>query len=110
VKVDLQLADPLSQVVFVHDYVQIVFQDRAFSIFNSLTYHEGSTVLHQGAPGFCDALVELIGKPATADSASGCLTLDFGLGKRVVILEAGEGPEAWMFSGVDIPTIVEQNA
>jgi hypothetical protein len=110
VKVDLQLVDPLSQVVFVHDYVQLVFQDRAFSLFNSLTYCEQSSVLPQGSPGFCDSLVALIGQPATADFASGSLTLKFSTGQRVVVSNAGSGPEAWMFTGVGIPTVVEQNA
>lgn len=26
--------EPLSQVVFIHDYLQLVFQDESFSIYN----------------------------------------------------------------------------
>ena len=109
-KVDMQLVDPLSQVVFVHDYVQLVFQDRALSLFNSITYQHGASQLVQGDSGFCDALVGLIGKSATADSDSGTLVLDFGTGQRVVVSGSGEGPEAWVFTGVGVPTVVEQNA
>ena len=109
-KVEPQLVDPLSQVVFVHDYVQLVFHDRAFSLFNRLTYQDNSYELLQGALGFCDSLVGLIGKAATVGSASGGLTLNFGAGQRVVVSSSGEGPEAWMFTGVGVPTIVEQNA
>lgn len=107
---DFQLVDPLSQVVFVHDYVQFVFQDRAFTLFNNVTYQIGAVALAQGEPGFCDALVGLIGNAATVEAACGSLTLDFGAGHRLAVSSSGAGPEAWMFTVVGVPTVVEQNA
>ena len=43
-KVDLQPVEPLSQVVFVHDYLQLVFQDRAFTLYNVVTCSTGSVI------------------------------------------------------------------
>jgi hypothetical protein len=47
--------EPLSQVVFVHDYVQLVFQDTM-----SITSTRDS--IGWRGPGWCDALVALIGQ------------------------------------------------
>lgn len=50
-KVDLQPVKPLSQVVFVHDYLQLVFQDQAFTLYNIATCSTGSGDLRQGQLG-----------------------------------------------------------
>jgi hypothetical protein len=112
-KVDLQPIEPLSQVVFVHDYLHLVFQDRGFTLYNVVTYSAGADELHQGQPGFCDALVSLIGQIARAEAFADKLQLRFLGGAVVSVPVAGPdtcGPEAWQFSQLGGPTVVEQNA
>ena len=109
-KPNLQPKDPLSQVVFVHDYVQLVFQDCGFSFFNRLTYRHGDSALNQGDRGFCDSLVSLIDHTGSVESEGGELTLRFSNGASVTVAKDGPGPEAWMFTELCGPTVVEQNA
>ena len=112
-QVDLQPKEPLSQVVFVHDYLQLVFQGRAFTLYNLATYSNGSIELRQGQPGFCDALVSLIGQNARADALADSLLLQFSNGSVVSVPVSGadaRGPEAWQFGQVGGPYVVEQNA
>lgn len=109
----LQPDDPLSQVVFVHDYLQLFFQDCAFSIYNLATYTAGDITLTQGDAGFCDALVALIEQAARVEALPGKLSLHFDKGAVVSIPSTDEtirGPEAWQFSRLGGPTVVEQNA
>ncbi|GAB6197337.1 hypothetical protein [Lysobacter xanthus] len=109
----LQPEDPLSQVVFIHDYLQLVFQDCAFTIYNRASYASGGTTLLQGTPGFCDALVGLIEQFARVDLSSGELSLHFSRGAVVSVANAGpsaRGPEAWQFGWLGGPQLVEQNA
>jgi hypothetical protein len=110
---DLQPVDPLSKVVFVHDYLQLVFQDCAFTIYNLATYTKATTVLRQGEPGFCDALVSLINQTAHAEARAESLLLRFTSGVVVSVPISGpdtRGPEAWQFARLGGPHIVEQNA
>ncbi len=110
---DLQPKDPLSQVVFVHDYVQLVFHDSGYTLYNRATYRNGSLVVQQGEPGFCDALVGLINYPASVECSSTQLELRFVTGASISVPNSGpdaRGPEAWMFSQLGGPTVVEQNA
>jgi hypothetical protein len=109
----LQPEDPLSQVVFVHDYVQLVFQDCAFTLHNLATLTVGGVVLTQGEAGFCDALVSLIEQPARVEASSGSLSLHFSGGAVVSVATSGamvRGPEAWQFCRLGGPAVVEQNA
>ena len=109
----LQPEDPLSQVVFIHDYLQLVFQDCAFTIYNRASYASGRTALLQGEPGFCDALVGLIEQSARVEFISGELSLHFVRGAVVSVVNAGpcaRGPEAWQFGRLGGPQLVEQNA
>ncbi|WP_342315406.1 hypothetical protein [Lysobacter sp. FW306-1B-D06B] len=111
-KPDIQPIDPLSQVVFVHDYLQLVFQDCGFTLYNQVTYSKGDAVLYQNRPGFCDAVVSLIGQRARAEAGCTDLLLHFASGAVVSIstsAEAGYGPEAWQFSRSDGLCAVEQN-
>jgi hypothetical protein len=112
-QVDLQPIDPLSQVVFVHDYLQLVFQDRAFTIYNVATYSCGAVELRQGQPGFCDALVALIDQNAHAEALADRLLLQFSGGALLSVPVSGldtRGPEAWQFGQLGGPYVVEQNA
>ena len=47
----------LSQVTFVHDYIQLTFQDVGLSAYNHVTLEANDTRLAQGDIGFCDLLV-----------------------------------------------------
>lgn len=112
-KVDLQPVEPLSQVVFVHDYLQLVFQDHAFTLYNIATCSTDSGDFRQGQPGFCDALVSLIGQAARAQTLPDKLLLRFSSGAVVSVPVSGldaRGPEAWQFGQLGGPTVVEQNA
>ena len=43
-------AEPLSQVVFIHDYIQLVFQDTYFNLYNRVSVHRaGCTLKNCGA-------------------------------------------------------------
>ena len=57
----LENSDPLSQVWFVHDYIQLQFQDRTVTVLNTpkLKLPSGS-VLERNDEGFCDNLVSQI--------------------------------------------------
>ncbi len=112
-KVDLQPVEPLSQVVFVHDYLQLVFQDRVFTLYNVATCSTGSGDFRQGEPGFCDCLVSLIDQTARAEALPDKLLLRFSNGAVVsvhVSRSGVRGPEAWQFGQLGGPTVVEQNA
>src|SRR5438105_12100313 len=112
---NLKPSEPLSQVVFIHDYFQLIFQDERFNIYNvSEVEHRGIKVV-QGQPGFCDALVALIGQRVVKASRSNShvLQLSFEEGAQFVVRsddEAVRGPEAFQFNGKNQPTVVEQNA
>jgi hypothetical protein len=109
----LQPEDPLSQIVFIHDYLQLVFQDCALTIYNRASYTYGGVELLQGQPGFCDALVALIEQSARAEFVSGQLSLHLANGAVVCVSNSGIGarrPEAWQFGRLGGPQLVEQNA
>jgi hypothetical protein len=106
--------DPLSQVVFVHDYIQLVFQDAGFSLYNTtkLTI-DGRDVL-QGQPGFADALVALIDLRVVSFSTQtdSILELSFEGGAKLEVLRGepyARGPEAFQFSAMGGPIVVEAN-
>jgi hypothetical protein len=107
---DIHPIEPLSQVVFIHDYLQLVFQDACFSIYNPAELRQGDSLLSQGEPGFGDVLVSLIGQPLTSASSSPSLSLTFQGGTILVIAQFGQGPEAWQYSALGEPIVVEQNA
>jgi hypothetical protein len=107
---DLLPTEPLSQVVFVHDYIQLVFQDACFSIYNIAELRRGDTSVLQGQPGFCDGLVGLIGLPLISVSARPILSLTFQGGVTLVVTEVCSGPEAWQYNSPGCPIVVEQNA
>lgn len=110
---DLQLEDPLSQIVFIHDYLQLVFQDCAFTIYNRATFVREGVAVRQGEAGFCDLLVSLIDQNAQAEARADHLLLKFTNGAEVVVPTAGpdaHGAEAWQFGRLGGPCVVEQNA
>jgi len=103
-------SEPLSQVVFTHDYFQLVFQDACFSIYNASEIRIGSTAHTQQEAGFNDKLVGLIGKTVRAASAIPSLSLTFEGGVAVVVATGGSTAEAWQYKSPSGEMVVEQNA
>jgi len=112
---NLTPSEPLSQVVFIHDYLQLIFQHERFNVYNLAQVELQGTTLIQGQPGFCDAVVSLIGQRVTAASHSGTcvLLLSFEEGAQFIVRSddaAIRGPEAFEFNGTNQSLVVEQNA
>jgi hypothetical protein len=114
---ELQLnpTEPLTQVVFVHDYVQLVFDTDILSIYNPMTFHvsQGER-LAQGQIGFADALVGLIGAKALSvhTSQDQCLALQFESKGKLAVRRATDDsarPEAFQFSSGAGDIVVQQN-
>lgn len=104
--------EPLSQVCFIHDYLQLVFQDDRISIYNRTQIQVGSTRMSQGEAGFCDALVSLIGQRVVSVSRRHVLTLAFAKGVELSVLGGDgnvAGPEAFRFDGPNGVLAAEQN-
>ena len=106
-----QQAEPLSQVVFVHDYVQLRFHDLVLSVFSRLTVTVDNHALNRLDPGFCDALVALIEKRVVAtDYLEGeHLRLTFAGGDIVGVSlrsEDAAGPELFMLDRPGFPAVV----
>jgi hypothetical protein len=107
-------SDPLSQVVFVHDYIQLVFQDTSFTLYNTTRLTSGeSSVLH-GQAGFADALVALIDQRVASVSTQtdSALALVFENGVKLQVLRGkpyAHGPEAFQFITMGGPIVVEAN-
>ena len=109
---DLTPESPLSEVVFVHDYLQLVFQDERLSVFNPCSLTAPGLKLRTGEPGFCDALVSLIGQTASACAQSSeLLSLSFSGGVVLAVLPDQSGSvEAFAFHSEGNRVIVERNA
>jgi len=96
---ELEGCEPLSQVWFVHDYIQLIFQDKTVTLNNPpvLETLEGRKI-HRRSDGFCDALVALINQPlvdATVDDGVE-FQLSFGNGGKLTVPLCGPdalGPE-----------------
>jgi len=106
-----QHAEPLSQVVFVHDYVQFRFQDVVLSVLSRLTVSADGRALKRHDLGFCDALVNLIEKRVTStDYSEGeHMRLTFADGSIVSVSLRGEdavGPELFLLDRPGLPTVV----
>ena len=104
---------PISQVVFAHDYVQLIFQDENLSLYNSVVVRLGAIEYEQGSAGFIDALVSLIGEAVVEVGASEkfALLLNFEHRAQVQVLRTRgvKGPEAFQFNGRHGLLVVEQN-
>lgn len=111
---DLLPPEPLSQVVFIHDYIQLVFQSHGFSIYNLAQVTHGNSLLTQGSSGFCDAVAGLIGLHVIQVSSSPQhkLSLLFENQQQILVPSSQEyvrGPEAFQFTGPEHLLVVEQN-
>lgn len=73
----------LSQVWFVHDYVQLQFHDgQQLSVFNPFEVSVSNNIYQQGQPGYADTLVAIIGNEVRSVNyaKSSHLQLEFGNG------------------------------
>jgi hypothetical protein len=109
-KAALLPAAELSQIVFVHDYLQMVFDSERFSIYNRAALRVSGQILAQGSPGFADALVRLIGRRALDAQTEPSLVFQFEGGVSLTVESAGVGPEAWQYNGNGGEIVVAQNA
>lgn len=95
--------EPLSQVVFIHDYFQLVFQDERFTVYNRTAVTDGVQLIRQGSTGFCDKLVGLIGQRVIAvartDAHVLCLRFSDGVTFQVEVDQERMWPEAFDFIG-----------
>ena len=112
---DARPIGPLTQVIFVHDYIQVKFDDDIYSLYNRLEIQNASGVLRQGQDGFTDALVNLIGHAITSDSREpgAALVLLFDNQSTLRVLEGPEnenGPEAYHYAAANGSIVVEQNS
>jgi hypothetical protein len=104
---DMIPKDELSQVVFIHDYLQLVFQDVCFTLLTPPTLISGGDMYRPGESGFCDKLVSLISAKATAVQcgANDDLSITFSNGAKVSVSTSdprATGPEAWHFGGAGL--------
>jgi hypothetical protein len=112
--VDMAPTEPLTQVCFVHNYVQLVFQDDCFSLFNDIEIRSESSSFIKGQPGFRDELVQLIGQYVTKATGDGgyCLAIVFENGAVLRTLQLTEDqrwPESWQFNRPPNVIVVGQN-
>jgi hypothetical protein len=102
--------EPVSQVVFVEDYLQLVFHEERFSFYDVVEVVSDQRVLARGQPNFCDALVNLIGERAASvavdDAGELTVMFDSGFAVRARSGLSGVSPEAWQFNGPDGKIIV----
>jgi hypothetical protein len=108
-------AAPVSQIVFVHDYLQIAFQDLLLTVYSPVTLALGAAEIRSSDPGFYDRLVGLIGKrPVQVEySSREHLRLSFD-GNEILTASLNSdsviGPELFQVSGPGLPIVVEQVA
>jgi hypothetical protein len=99
---DMTLTDELSQVVFIYDYLQLVFQRVHFTLLTPPTLTSGGRTYRYGESGFCDELVGLISSRATAaeHNDQDDLTITFATGASISVATTdprATGPEAWQY-------------
>jgi hypothetical protein len=104
----------MSQVVFIHDYIELVFQETRWSLYNPVTVHCSGCTLTESDLGFADALRCLIGQRVVETSAEqgqfASATFE-GLTQVFVSLrsEDARGPEAYELGNDKGLSVVEQN-
>lgn len=101
-------------MTFVHDHIQISFQDWRFSLYNRVLVRTGAGSFEQGECGFSDALVSLIGQKAASvtSNVASTLTFAFSGGETIVVLVddgMNRGPEAWQLHPPSGEFVVGQN-
>lgn len=107
-------AEPLSQVVFVHDYIQLVFQGTYFNLYNRVTVHRDGCTLGASDAGFADELRRLVGERVvdTSSEEGRFSVVEFERGAQVSVslrAEDANGPEAFELGDNKGLRVVEQN-
>ena len=109
---ELNPSKPVTQVVFVHDYVQLFFETEILSIYGRMRFRglQGDE-FEQGQVGFADALAGLIGAKASSvnTSQAECLALQFEEKGRLAVTHDSTGPEAFQFETESGLIVVQQN-
>ena len=111
---ELLTADLLSEVRFVHEYVQFVFWPLTLSVYASINATTGGRSLQQSDLGYYDVICRLIGQKIVqierVDNVE--MTLRFTNGAVLgisLVPTAHSGPEIAMLSGEGgAPLMVEQ--
>jgi hypothetical protein len=114
---NLKKCDPLSQIIFIHDYIQLILQDCIITVCNTSEIKPfNKKPISFGKQGFADELIKLIDSKITEVSYSEnkVLTLIFSNNYEFSVLlnpESVSSSEAFEISGGPMQQIiVEQNA
>ena len=102
-------AEPVDSVIFIHDYVQITFQEVRLSIYGRFTiFRPGNEAVSTGDQGFCDAVVGLIeDRIVEVEESADRLDLLFQSRHRVSVeLADPDGPELLSLTRPNGPTVV----
>ncbi len=107
-------AEPLSQVIFIHDYIQLVFQEVRLNLYNVVRVHRDGSTLSESDLGWADELRRLIEQRVVGVSHEHAqfLALAFEHGTQVLVSmrqEDARGPEAFELSDDSGLSVVEQN-
>ena len=105
----LKTAEPLNSVVFIHDYVQLTFQELVLSIYGRFSVlGSGDEAVSTGEEGFCDAVVGLIeNRVVDVEESAEQLDLLFDSGRRISMMLADEeGPESFALNQPRGSTVV----
>ena len=111
----LENKEPLSQVIFIHDYIQLIFQEYILSIYNPIEIYVENKTITDGEMGFADALRNLIGNRVIKTNYKQNTSASFEFSNKVKIcisLEQNDnlGPEAFQLNDSESQILVEQNA
>lgn len=99
----LTQAEPLSEVRFVHDYVQFIFWPHGLSVYARLCVSNGGRILSSSDARFYDSICTLIGQKLVAVTRVEKIKLEllFSAGTRLIVSlrpEDAVGPEIAMLS------------
>ena len=111
---DLSKCNPLSEVRFVHDYVQLIFQDCSINVCNRSTVVVDGEEYDHGVSGYCDAAVSLIGDSIVKVEfvETEYFRLHLTHGHMFVVdlsAEGGDGPEAFELGGGPVKGVIVQH-
>jgi len=102
----LTQAEPLSEVRFVHDYVQFVLWPHTLSVYPHIRVSSGEYVRSPADPGFYDSICRLIGQKLVKVIRVEKAQLEFAFSQGTNLLvslrpEDAVGPEIAMLSSTN---------
>ena len=94
----LKNAQPLNSVIFIHDYVQLTFQEVGLSIYGRFSVLGPDEGVSTGEEGFCEAVVGPIeDRVVDVEESAEQLDLLIDSGRRISMMLADtEGPELFL--------------